>query len=298
MAKFLTGAKASPRHKLAAATPHVAVPVPSSYAALAPTLSFWGNDQDGDCVTAEEASARAAESTAKGQPEVFVSDAEVVGWADRHGFLNGANLTDVMDAIAADGLTVGATAYCDGPYNSVDWTDYATLCSALYAGPVKIGVASGQLQSVAQGGQNGWWLASATKDESIDHCVGLVGYGSAADCAKLFGAAVPGGVDPAAPCVIMFTWSSYGVVTHEALVAICGEAWLRKTTLNTSPAPVTPPGPPAPNPKPPSHRLGDLLAHVPTLMRMHAEYPPAIEGLLGRVERDVANTLLTRGTKP
>ena len=46
---------------------------------------MWGNAIDGDCVTAEEAFAKAC-----AQPEIFIPDAEAVAWATAGGFLNGA----------------------------------------------------------------------------------------------------------------------------------------------------------------------------------------------------------------
>ena len=52
---------------------------------------MWGNDVHGDCVTAEEAFAKACNS-----PEIFISEADVIAWATRHGVLEGANLTEVM----------------------------------------------------------------------------------------------------------------------------------------------------------------------------------------------------------
>ena len=39
-------------------------------------ISMWGNDVHGDCVTAEEAFAKACNN-----PEIFISDAEVIAWA-------------------------------------------------------------------------------------------------------------------------------------------------------------------------------------------------------------------------
>ena len=70
-------ALATPRSVLANATPHAAlVGGPPNYIVIPNKISMWGNDVHGDCVTAEEAFAKACH-----QPEIFVSDQEVIGWA-------------------------------------------------------------------------------------------------------------------------------------------------------------------------------------------------------------------------
>jgi hypothetical protein len=54
------GATPSPRSHLAAATPYVAVPAaPPNFIRKPQQISFWGNYDHGDCVTAEEAFAKA-----------------------------------------------------------------------------------------------------------------------------------------------------------------------------------------------------------------------------------------------
>lgn len=235
MAK-LRGAVASPRHLMAAATPHIASAAPANFARLAPELSFWGNDRYGDCVSAEEAAARASESAGS----VFVSDDDLIQWAGNHGYLNGANLTDVMDTAETDGIPADGSAWCDGPYNSVNWSDYPTLCSAIYNGPVKMGVAANQLDSPATPGVNGWWLKSASKDRNIDHSTGHHGYGTAEFCGDLFKVNLPSGVGINDPCVINFTWNSYGILLYPASTNISGEAWLRKTTISKTALPPRP----------------------------------------------------------
>ena len=53
--KFLRGAIPTPRHRLAAAHPHVPTraALPAQVAYVPAKLSMWGNNQYGDCVTAE-----------------------------------------------------------------------------------------------------------------------------------------------------------------------------------------------------------------------------------------------------
>ena len=244
MSERKLGAVPSPRHKLAAAKPHVAAPCPANFCRIPQKLSMWGNSDYGDCVSAEEAWAKDCDG-------VWVTDSDLVAWARKHGYLNGANLTDVMDSVAKDGLPSSGKTFSDGPYSSVDWTDYAALCSAIYTGPVKIGVAANQLEDAA-GDNSGWWLTSAVKDRNIDHCTGVGGYGTAAWLAEQFHVDVPSGLDPQTPCVAMFTWNTIGIVTHAALIAITGEAWLRTpTTPEVVPTPPGPPGPPQPPPPDP-----------------------------------------------
>ena len=55
------GAAPSPQATLAAASPfQIKVGAPPQFLKVADRLSFWGNEKDGDCVTAEEASRKGA----------------------------------------------------------------------------------------------------------------------------------------------------------------------------------------------------------------------------------------------
>src|ERR1035437_3838165 len=86
------GAIQSPRSALAAAPPHAAlVGAPPTFITVPAHISMWGNDQFGDCVTAEEAFAKACNS-----PEIFIPDADVISWATKHGVLNGAVISNVV----------------------------------------------------------------------------------------------------------------------------------------------------------------------------------------------------------
>src|SRR4051794_40645519 len=71
------GAKPSPRHALASATPYKIIgDTPVNFLSLPNILSFWGNDVHGDCVTAEEAFAKACNN-----PEIFIPEQVVIDWA-------------------------------------------------------------------------------------------------------------------------------------------------------------------------------------------------------------------------
>jgi len=234
-AQLLRGAIASPRHKLAAAEPHqidAAVSVPPQFIRIPKTLHMWGNDTLGDCVTAEEAFAKATND-----PEIDISTMEVIAWAEAFGFANGANLTDVMDKMASIGfpalsLSHLSKRYLDGPYNSVNWHDSDILKSAIYTGPVKIGIAADQVQTAytAGNGKNGWLGVDFKPDTNEDHCVSLCGYGSLAWLANQLGVILPGAVDGTKPGYGLFTWSTIGIIDEPSMLAITGEAWLRNPT--------------------------------------------------------------------
>ena len=224
---------------------------------------MWLNDVHGDCVTAEEAFAKACCG-------ILISDAEVLAWATAHDVLEGADLTSVLSAMQADGFAQDQNGYDDGPPSSVDWTNAVTLASAIFSGPVKIGVAADQLQNVPDVGEkNGWIANDFTVDSNYDHCVGLCGYGTIAWLAAQLGVPVPAGVNVTTPAYALFTWSTIGIITRDSLLAICGEAWLRNPTTRIvgdspptpdtvaiyhwtpSPAPTPTPAPtPAPAPTP------------------------------------------------
>ena len=231
------GALPSPPSTLAAAKPHVAsVGVPPNFIVIPQNISFWGNYSNGDCVTAEEAFAKACNT-----PEIFISENEVIKWATDHGVLNGAYLTPVMTWMETDGFASGTFIYDDGPYYSVNWTDAATLQSAIFNGPVKLGVAADQLDAVwlaaggsASGGVSGWFATGFVADPNEDHCPSLCGYGSLSWLAQQLGVHVPAGVDGTQPGYAMFTWDSIGIIDVPSMIAITQEAWLRVPTTVTT----------------------------------------------------------------
>lgn len=234
MPRVARGAKPSPRHRLAAATPHTpTVAPPPQFLWLPWKLSMWGNAVDGDCVTAEEAFAKACNN-----PEIFISDDEVVAWAGANGFLNGAALTDVMSLMQKSGFTQDSNQYDDGPYNSVDWTNPTVLQSAISMGPVKIGIAADQIESVYQAycpdsPKNGWIATGFTPDSNEDHCVSLCGYGPTTWVAAQLGrplTSLPIDLSGNAMVYAMFTWSSIGIIEAASMLAITAEAWVRKPT--------------------------------------------------------------------
>ncbi len=233
------GASPSPRHVLAAAMPHIldtTVSVPPSFLMWPIKMSSWNNYSYGDCVSAEEAFAKATAA-----PKTFIPEATVVAWAQQHGYLNGAYLPSVMTTMQTDGFPLNQKKYNDGPHNSVNWHDDALLKSAIYShGPVKIGVAAQYFQSAAPGqhgvvtpGTSGWGIYSypATIGPQEDHCVSLCGYGTLALLKALFKrhrvtVHLPTGM-PKGLCYAMFTWNSIGIIDRQSMLNMTHEAWIR-----------------------------------------------------------------------
>ncbi len=228
------GAIQSPRYELAAAMPHVpdaAITVPESFLMWPVEMSSWNNYYYGDCVTAEEAFAKATAA-----PGVFISEATVVSWASEHGYLNGATLTAVMRTMQTNGFLFNGKTYDDGPYNTVNWTNAAILNSAIFThGPVKLGVGADDFQSNPHGlvtpGTSGWAMYNYPKNQPEDHCVSLCGYGTLPELVHLFQqhhvtVHAPPGM-PAGLCYATFTWNSIGILDQQSMLNMTYEAWIR-----------------------------------------------------------------------
>jgi len=225
----LTGARPSPRYRLAGATPHQLIgTTPESLLYKPAQLSMWLNDQYGDCVTAEECFAKAC-----WEPEIFISDTEAYDFAKAHNDLNGSTLVDILDVMQSAGFEQNGKRYLDGRHTAVDWTNTPLLHNAIAQGPVKLGVAAGQLQNAAPESDplpNGWFATGFTTDSEMDHCVSLCGFGTLAWLARELGVSVPAGLEPAAPGYGLFTWGSIAIIDQPSMLAITGEAWLRNPT--------------------------------------------------------------------
>ncbi len=259
---FPRGAKPSPRYKLQSAAPHrVKVAAPAQFAIVPKQLSMWFNDTYGCCVTSQEAFAKAAWSVQCGLPELFIPDAEVKRWAGKYGYLNGANLTDVMDTMARDGFTVSGVNYKDGPYQGVDYSNETVLQSAIYTGPVNIAIDADALPSGA-GNQSGWYATGTGRFPNTDHCVALSGYGPAEYLYKQLGLTTPTALAGKSG-YLLFTWNTIGFVDHPWLMGTCVEAWVRNpTTPGQSPTPDPGPGP-GPTPTPPGGVTITLSGDLP-----------------------------------
>ena len=219
--------KPTPRHRLAAAMPHAAVTAPAQYLVVPSKLSMWKNADEGDCIAAGEALAKATTG-------IFISDDTVQAWATKNNDLNGGDIESLLTVMQTAGFEQDGNAYNDGPHTAVDWTVAATLQSAISQGPVKIGVASAQLQNVSNiGQQNGWFATGFKTDPNLDHDTELVGYGTIAWLAECFGVPLPSTVDGTKPAYALFTWGTVGIIDAPSLEAIVGEAWLREPTTVT-----------------------------------------------------------------
>lgn len=273
-AKFLRGAKPSPRAKVAAAPRHtVYAAPPAQFAMVPPKLSYWKNDTYGDCVTAEEAFAKAAWSVYCGLPETFVPDSEVVRWASAHGILNGAALTDTLDAMQRDGFRVDGKVYTNGGYAAVDYSNDLALKSALTVGPVKIAIDANALPRGA-GNAMGWYKLGGGRFPNTDHCVALCGYGPASFCFDQIHTPLPAGLKGDTQGYLLFTWNTIGFVDKAWLDGTCVEAWVRNPTTTgqvppvnppTPPVPPTPPAPPGPPPAPGTTVVVDPLTRTVTV---------------------------------
>ncbi len=240
---FMRGARPTPRHKLLAATPHVFKAPPPQFAYVPNKLDMWGNDRFGDCVSAEEAFAKACYST-----EIFIDANIVTTWASKNGFLNGANLTDVMDVMKSNGFKVGSQQYNDGGYSGVDYSNESILQSAIAQGPVKIAIDANALPSGA-GNNQGWYATGGSPGQfgNTDHCVALCGYGPTAWLFQQLNVPMPAGLPSSG--YLLYTWSTIGFVDHAWIMSTVTEAWVRNPTTVGNP-PLTPPTPP-PLPPPP-----------------------------------------------
>jgi hypothetical protein len=229
------GAIPSPRYELAAAAPHRPDPnitVPPHFLMWPFQMSSWNNYVYGDCVSAEEAFAKATAVPHR----TFIPEATVVAWASAHGYLHGASLTAVMTTMQTDGFPLFNRKYDDGPYNSVNWADAAILNSAIHShGPVKIGVAADDFQTNPYGhvtpGTSGWAMYNYPKSLPEDHCVSLCGYGTLAELVHLFHqhnvtVQAPLGI-PTGLCYAVFSWNSIGIIDQQSMLNMTYEAWIR-----------------------------------------------------------------------
>ncbi len=254
---FLRGARRSPGHKLISSPLlSVAVVPPPQFAFVPPKLNMWGNDQYGDCVSAEEAFAKACYD-----PEIFIDAATVIAWARKHNYLEGANLTEVMDSMQKDGFVIGKQKYDDGAYYVVDYSDEVTLQGAIAQGPVKIAIDANALSSDA-GNKQGWYKVGGTPGQwpNTDHCVALCGYGPTSWLYSQLGMLAPIGLP--ASGYLLYTWNTIGFVDHKWIMSTCVEAWVRNPTTVGVPPLVPGPGPTVDVKKIVDQMFADLEKHA------------------------------------
>jgi len=222
----------TPNHELAAAQPYRARgAAPESFVAWPIGIGLWENEKVSNSSWAEEAFAKAC-----AEPKVLIPGDVVLLTSRECGSLNFASF------MQTHGFQMDRKAYLDGPFNSVDWTNAAALNGAIAnVGPVKIGVASANLDSGAKGpqgqvtpGTSGWAIYGLPAGQPEDHCAGLCGYGPLAALVDLFerhgvNVDLPSGM-PTELCYAMFVCGSIGIVDQQSMANITGEAWVRNPT--------------------------------------------------------------------
>lgn len=235
---LMRGARPTSKDRLAAAPRHAMLGLtPVQFLWLPQHLSMWGNQIFGNCVTAEEAFAKACYT-----PEIFIPQHKVVKWARQNWALNGAGLWEILTLMQTGGIYQGDSQYNDGPFKSVDWGYAALLRNAIAHGPVKIGVAADQLENVpGVGVANGWIATGFSYDSNLDHCTSLCGFGTFAWLTQQLGVPLPERIKPDTAGYAMFTWSTIGIIDVPSMLAITGEAWLRSPTTVIKPNPVPSP---------------------------------------------------------
>jgi hypothetical protein len=240
-----------------------------AYAAAATQFAFvpakksmWGNNQYGDCVSAEAACSMAAYTTYCGRPTV-PTDAEVIAFARKWGWLNGAYLTEVLDRMRDTGMSVGGSMVKSGPYAEVDYRSNGALQTALTVGPLDIAIDADALPSSA-GNKDGWYVTGNTHSPNTDHCVPILGFGPAGYLYEQINTPLPAALKPDQQGFLVFTWSTIGFVDFNWVQGTVVESYVRNpTTVGFTPptpqppAPPTPPVPPTPvPPQPPTPTPG------------------------------------------
>jgi hypothetical protein len=226
-AYYPSGEFPSPNHELAAASPYKAVATaPDSVLAWPVQIGPWGKANNSTWV--EEAFAKAC-----AQPSVSIPAEAVLRAAQACGSSNFARFMQTR------GFELGRAAYLDGRFLKVNWTDMAVLHAAIaHTGPVKIGIASAALASAPNGrvteGSSGWTVFGLQAGQAEDSCASLCGYGALPALIGLFGqrgvlVEAPPGM-PEGLCYAMFARGSIGIVDHQSLMNITGEAWVRDPT--------------------------------------------------------------------
>ncbi len=253
--RYPRGLNATPRVKLLTAQRFnkAGIKTPSQVLMLPKQLSMWGNDQYGDCVSASEAARKAAYSVYCGLPETFIPEATVISWARKYGYLNGADLIEVMEQAAKNPMVASdGKSYFDGPYTAVNFSDEAELQAAIAVGPVNLGIDANALPSGA-GNKSAWYAFGGRPGQfnNEDHCVALFGFGPTAALFQGLNATYGVNVSPPAGApasgYLLFTWSTVGVVDHNWIMSTVGEAWVQHPqTVGQMPGPAPTPIPPIP----------------------------------------------------
>jgi hypothetical protein len=191
-------------------------------------LDMYFNDQEGDCVSAEEFNFKRIITVSTGAPQLNIDEGTAAAWINSHGFANGADLDQVMDAMNADGiLGPDGQLHYDGPHGGIDWTNQTEVQLGLqYFKGLKIGVAAQQYLDVV-GNKDGWVLSGASRDQDIDHCIGWYGCGEAGYWSETL--EVKFNIPDNVFGLLGATWATVGFIEWDSAQATTGEAWARDT---------------------------------------------------------------------
>lgn len=251
--KFFTGAVRTPFTKIIESIKsgksgiYRATTPPPQVIVVPKRLSYWGNNQFGDCVTAESVFAMQDYSTylfpnGADSAAIFVTDAATIAWARSHGWLNGAGLLEVIHDMQRDGIKdeKGILRKAGMP-SSVDFSNEDTLKSAIAQGPVSVAIDHSALPSGA-GNKSGWYTFGGRSHSNTDHCVSISSYGPTSELFKAINVTPP--TNAPANGYFIYTWSTIGVVDHPWIMNTVVEAWVRNPTVTD----LVPPPPPPPTP--------------------------------------------------
>jgi hypothetical protein len=259
-----SGALPTPNHELASAQPYrPSGAAPESFLAWPIEIGFWGNEKASNSIWAEEAFAKAC-----AEPKVFIPADVVLLTAQECGSSNFARFMQThgfqMDRMAyLDGpfnkIDWTNTAALNGAIANVGAVKIGVATASLTSSPqgqvTHSQVTPNQVTpnqvtpnqvtpnqvtpnqvtpNQVTPGTSGWAIYGLPTGQPGNHCASLCGYGPLAALASLFerygvNVNVPSGM-PAELCYAMFTWGSIGIVDHQSLMNITGEAWVRNPT--------------------------------------------------------------------
>ena len=274
-------------------TRSVATP-PKSFFLFCKKLSYWLNNRDGDCVTAEAMYCIDAAMTAAGKGGFVADDAAVNTFGRHYGLMNGADLNQVTDIFAKDGFTDQGNTFKFGEGSTVNYKDLPELNAAIFEAQssVQIAIAANQLEAAAgQGTIN--FLYGSRPDKRTDHCTGLGCYGEAQELLdalnsfyagmdpKYQAVSLPSGLKPTTDCQVMFSWDKYFICENGSVVDICDEANIRQGVyLNGSLlSPIAPTPPPSDWPQP-DLTLQSTTSKPPMTAQQKLDLIAAITGVL------------------
>ena len=254
--RFLRGARPSKRHKLQAQNAfRFSGTLPPWTINSVPTRpQMDGNDRYGDCTCACLGNVIDVVKRILGVGGGPIPSANVVSWAISHGFQDGAEIIDVLDALATDPMIDGAGNAClIGPNSGVDYTDTESVYAALaYHYALDLGVDAQPFEDASAGNSPVCVIPVLTQRyANIDHSVPAFDFGTASilatSYAEAYGVSVSlGEVGDGEPCLGIETWGTLCIVPVRSFELLAGEAHV----IEKFPAPMPPPSPPSPTPSP------------------------------------------------